>query len=233
MYWGCPNIEEFFDTRGMIVVDSVDGLIKKVNKLTDKSYEKMMKYVEENYNLAKEYARSFKDRVQEAITEHLPVIEIEDEVEDEKFLLSVGIVTLKEREEKLLRLVNKLREHATTDNMEKVELLINSDEGQKPVGQKRNEVLHRAKGRFICFIDDDDLVSDSYINTIVNLIRDNPKLDCIGFTGVFYNNDKPSMTFKHANMYRGNYKDSEGTQYRPANHLNPVRTDSAKQIGFP
>ena len=161
------------------------------------------------------------------------MIEIEDEVEDEKFLLSVGIVTLKEREEKLLRLVNKLREHATTDNMEKVELLINSDEGQKPVGQKRNEVLHRAKGRFICFIDDDDLVSDSYINTIVNLIRDNPKLDCIGFTGVFYNNDKPSMTFKHANMYRGNYKDSEGTQYRPANHLNPVRTDIAKQIGFP
>ena len=34
-------------------------------------------------------------------------------------------------------------------------------------------------------------------------------------------------------MYRGNYKDSEGTQYRPANHLNPVRTEIAKKIGFP
>ena len=31
IYWGCPNIEEFFDTRGMIIVNSVDDLIKKVN----------------------------------------------------------------------------------------------------------------------------------------------------------------------------------------------------------
>jgi len=233
VYWGCPNIEEFFDTRGMIIVNSVDDIIKKVNKLTPKYYEKKKKYVEENFKLAQEYARSFTDRVQEVIMKELPTVEESVEESQDNFLLTIGIVTLKEREEKLLRLINAMKQHTTPENMECVELLINSDEGQKAVGHKRNEVLQKARGKFVCFVDDDDLVSDHYINMIVSLIRENPKLDCIGFMGLFYNDGKPHMTFKHANMYRGNYKDSEGIQYRPANHLNPVKTDIAKQIGFP
>ena len=234
IYWGCPNIEEFFDTRGMIIVNSVDDLIKKVNKLTPETYKKKKKYVEENFELAKEYARSFTDRVKEQIFAELPTqVDIEDDEVVEKYSLSVGIVSIRERTEKLQRLIGHMKQHTSQEVMEKVEVLINVDDGAKPVGEKRNEILYKARGKFICFVDDDDLVSDSYLTRIVELIDNNPDLDCIGFTGMFYNNDKPQMKFKHANMYRGNYKDSEGIQYRPANHLNPIRTELAKQVGFP
>jgi len=234
IYWGCPNIDEFFDTRGMIIVDSVDDMINKINRLTEKSYKKKLKYVEENYALAHEYARPFSDRVRDAIMEKLPPpIEVETKVEESKYALSVGIVSLKKREDLLNRLLSRMKDKTPPEIMERVEVLINVDEGAKPVGQKRNEILSRATGKFICFIDDDDLVSENYLTTMVHAIDSTPKLDCIGFTGMFYNDDQPKMMFKHANMYRGNYKDSDGTQYRPANHLNPVRTEIAKKIGFP
>ena len=68
---------------------------------------------------------------------------------------------------------------------------------------------------------------------IVNCIEHKRQLDCIGFTGKYYIEGILRMTFKHANSYGGNYRDSAGIQYRPCNHLNPVRTSIARQIGFP
>ena len=49
---------------------------------------------------------------------------------------------------------------------------------------------------------------------------------------MYYINGKLVMLFKHANEYGGHYW-KEGIQYRPVNHLNPVRTELAQQIGFP
>ncbi len=50
IYWGCPNVEDWFDTRGFIVVDSVDEIIDACNKLDENTYKSMLPYVEENYN---------------------------------------------------------------------------------------------------------------------------------------------------------------------------------------
>jgi hypothetical protein len=49
IYWGAPDIDEFFDIRGMIVVENFDDFIEKINKIDETTYESMKPYIEKNY----------------------------------------------------------------------------------------------------------------------------------------------------------------------------------------
>jgi len=231
VYFGCKNISDYFDTRGMIIIESddVQELIKKVNKTTPETYDTMLPYIEENYKRATEYARSYAERIKEQID-----VAIENKNKSKK-LLSIGILTLEDEERKALlnRLLSFLSMHMSKENKSKIEIIVNSDNGDKSVGQKRNEILDRATGEYVCFIDDDDLVDEEYCDLIIKTIEENEDLDCIGFAGMYYVDENQTMIFKHANKYGGHYKDGFGIQHRPVNHLNPVRTEYAKQIRFP
>ena len=50
IYYGCPNIEEYFDLNGIIIINNTEECIDKVNKLKEEDYYKMLPYVEKNYN---------------------------------------------------------------------------------------------------------------------------------------------------------------------------------------
>jgi hypothetical protein len=60
LYWGCPNIEDFFDSRGIICFENENELIQIINSLTEKDYIDKQKYIEYNYNQAIYYAEYFK-----------------------------------------------------------------------------------------------------------------------------------------------------------------------------
>ena len=81
--------------------------------------------------------------------------------------LSILICTLKGRDEYLNRVLQVLEPQKTDD----VEILIESDERQMTIGQKRNKLLDRAIGDYICYVDDDDLVSVDYIEKILNFYQ--------------------------------------------------------------
>ena len=53
IYWGCPNIGEYFDERGIIRFETKEELVEIVNSLTPELYESMKPYIENNYNLVK------------------------------------------------------------------------------------------------------------------------------------------------------------------------------------
>lgn len=53
VYYGCPNIGDYFDIKGMIIVDNLDDCIEKVNKLTEEDYFKILPYVEKNFRIYK------------------------------------------------------------------------------------------------------------------------------------------------------------------------------------
>ena len=48
IYFGCPNINEYFDIRGIIVVNSVDEIISTVNNLTENDYTSKFEYMKYN-----------------------------------------------------------------------------------------------------------------------------------------------------------------------------------------
>lgn len=56
IYWGCPNIGDFFDIKGIIIVDTFEDIIKACNSLNPNSYESMRESIERNYETALKYA---------------------------------------------------------------------------------------------------------------------------------------------------------------------------------
>ncbi|MDY0313775.1 MAG: glycosyltransferase family 10 [Bacteroidales bacterium] len=71
IYVGAPNIDKFFNIKGMFIVEDVKHIIGLCNCLTENDYYRKLKYAEENYVLSQEYCRDFSERVYEAIMEHL------------------------------------------------------------------------------------------------------------------------------------------------------------------
>jgi len=59
IYWGCPNIEDFFNIDGMIFFESVEELSNIIENLDNFEYEKKFNILEENFQKAKQYASLF------------------------------------------------------------------------------------------------------------------------------------------------------------------------------
>jgi hypothetical protein len=55
IYYGCPNIGDWFDTRGFIIVNDLNEIVEACNNLTPETYEKMLPHIEENQRKSQEY----------------------------------------------------------------------------------------------------------------------------------------------------------------------------------
>jgi hypothetical protein len=55
IYWGCSNIGDFYNDKGIIQVKNADEIIKIINNLDPGYYDSILDVIEENYNKAFEY----------------------------------------------------------------------------------------------------------------------------------------------------------------------------------
>jgi len=53
IYYGCPNIGEFFNSDGIITFDNETQAIDICNSLTEDDYYKRVNAINENYKIAK------------------------------------------------------------------------------------------------------------------------------------------------------------------------------------
>jgi glycosyltransferase involved in cell wall biosynthesis len=111
-----------------------------------------------------------------------------------------------------------------------IELIIFTDYGEWTIGAKRNWLLHRAKGEYVCFIDSDDVVSADYIKLVMAGIDNG--VDCCSLTGEITDDGKNPRKFVHSMMFNSWYE-KNGVYRRPPNHLNTIKASIAKQIEFP
>ena len=56
IFWGCKNIEDFFNTKGMLIFNTPAELKNILDNLSIKTYEQMLPYVKENFETAKLYS---------------------------------------------------------------------------------------------------------------------------------------------------------------------------------
>lgn len=140
--------------------------------------------------------------------------------------LSILICSLASRADKLQRLMNVLQPQIN----EAVELLIKTDNGEIPIGKKRNLLLEEATGTYIAFVDDDDLVSEDYVKKILEAIESNP--DCCGIQGIITFQGQGARMFIHSLKYK-EWFEQNNIYYRCPNHLNPVKREIALQVKFP
>ena len=146
--------------------------------------------------------------------------------------LSILICTMPERSELFKTLQNKILHQIEKAKTSEVEILSN-DRLDITTGEKRNILLSEAKGEYLCFVDDDDDISDFYIEQLLNAINSNK--DCASLKGVItWDGENPEI-FEHSmkyKEYRSNIRYQEIAYERYPNHLNCIKSSIAKQISF-
>ena len=165
--------------------------------------------------------------------------------------LSILICSLGERKEQLEKLLDKLLGQGKNAGIDigfiiietykigasnksnwepkDVEIIVQTDSGQQSIASKRNDLLCRAKGDYVCYIDDDDDVPDYYISEILKAISTSP--DVVGIWGHFFINGIQKNNFYHSIKYDRWFEDANG-YYRCPEHRNPVKRDIARKVGF-
>lgn len=66
IYWGCPNINEYYDINGLITFNTSDEAISIINNLTLNDYFDRLEFIEKNYNRAfeyKDYIKTIKNKI--------------------------------------------------------------------------------------------------------------------------------------------------------------------------
>lgn len=112
-----------------------------------------------------------------------------------------------------------------------VEILFEEDAGQITIGEKRQKLLERAQGEYVCFIDDDDTVAANYVSLILRGLEDIEVTHC-SLRGKLRQAGKVERQFEHSTRYTAWETTPEGLYVRPPNHLNTIRRDLALEAGF-
>jgi glycosyltransferase involved in cell wall biosynthesis len=102
------------------------------------------------------------------------------------------------------------------------------------IGEKRNRMLQKANGEYVCFIDDDDTISRDYVKLIMGAISSG--CDCASLKGeITIDGGKPEI-FEHSLKYDEWKTNPEGWTIRYErypNHLNAIKSSIAKQFSYP
>jgi len=153
--------------------------------------------------------------------------------------LSILICSLESRKKLLDRLLLHLEIQQFLLPPDSVEFLIETDNGEKTTGEKRNILLDRARGEYVFFVDDDDLLAPNALELILKAVEANP--DAVGINLLMsWNGGKTERSFHFGQFNNQEWFQVDDpmrpgylTYFRGANHLNPIKKELAQQVRFP
>lgn len=143
--------------------------------------------------------------------------------------LSILIPSLSTRRAYLNRLLNVLSPQITLG----VECLVAIDAGDKGRGPKRNDLMRQASGKYVVFVDDDDLVTDDYVQQLMCGIEKD--VDVVSIRGKQFRDgilwrefmDRPDQRFNQVVV------DGVLTLTYGVMHLDAIKREIAIQFEFP
>ena len=143
---------------------------------------------------------------------------------------SVLIATIPGRETSLRTLITSIHEKTKRICPSlRVEICLGFDNRETSIGSKRQKLLTDAKGKYMSFIDDDDEITDAYVEDLWQTF-------VTGSHVMPIRGQIDQYTFVHSLSVK--LTDMMATMtlppvfQRPPNHLNPMLTDIAKWIPF-
>ena len=151
-------------------------------------------------------------------------------IQNNQVLLTVMILSIPSRIEKyLIPLMNKLQKQ--TENYPEVEILCLVDNKSMSIGEKRQAILNSARGKWVGFMDDDDDISDDYISSLIDSMKNNPA-DVITFNQHCTVNGHEFIV--NFSMNNPNERYMYGMTYvrRPPFHICYWKSEIAKQANF-
>jgi glycosyltransferase involved in cell wall biosynthesis len=107
-----------------------------------------------------------------------------------------------------------------------IEILYRIDDGQEACGAKRNALIARARGDYVCFVDDDDTLAPVYVQKLLEGISHSP--DCVVFDLIkTVDGGRPRRLKFDLDFSR------DTGNYFMVNHLMPIRRSIAQRVDFP
>lgn len=154
-------------------------------------------------------------------------------------ILSILIPTIPERGKIFTELFNEVHKQvaymATVHpTLGEIEVLVDDSkrflDGGLSIGKKREALVHRASGKYLCFLDDDESIAPNYVEVLVRLCQVNR--DICTFSSLakldnFWMVVDMSMIWPHNEQAR------PGGIHRKPWHICPVRSSIAKKHSFP
>lgn len=149
-------------------------------------------------------------------------------------ILSILVCSVTNRFNTFLpNIINKL--HNQAEQFDDVEIICLMDNKKMMLGDKRNEMVKLSCGKYVVFIDDDDDITDNYIEKLYLATQSN--VDIINFTvSVSLNGGeyKPCLYNMDYEADYNNTFDSEITSYhRLPNHIMCVKRELAVDTKYP
>lgn len=145
-------------------------------------------------------------------------------------ILSILIPTIENRKEKFDKLIEELFRQ-NDEVYSRVQIIGLCDNKEISIGSKRQRLLTMAQGDYVVFIDDDDMVSDDYIEEILEALKKKP--DFVGFNIECTFNGLSSVMADVSNIYNDWANDLNGFKFvRTPYHKTPIKRQIALKIGF-
>lgn len=142
--------------------------------------------------------------------------------------LSILIATVGQRDERFLELLEVLMPQVNSFRG-KIETVAYWNNGEEEIGGIRNDLVANAKGEYVSFIDDDDMVPEYYCEEIWGALLEKP--DYVGWKMQLYHDGQRMKPTFHSIRYRSWSEDDSG-YYRDVSHLNPIKRSIALQGSF-
>lgn len=118
----------------------------------------------------------------------------------------------------------------SNEDQDKVEIIVLTDNKKMMLGHKRNVMVEMAQGKYICFVDDDDRISDDYIKTLLDAITSDA--DVIAFQAEVSLNGEPSKRCYYSKDNKADFNKSNA-YYRIPNHICCVKKSVSLKSSFP
>lgn len=139
---------------------------------------------------------------------------------------SILILTMRERKLMLDRLLDCLAPQV--EKFPLIEVMVRTDNRKQSVAQQRQDMMEKAVGEYINFIDDDDMVAQNYVESIYPLLDG---VDYIGFPVKVFRDGNPYSVSYHSLKHR-DWKGFEYVSFRDISHLNPIKRELALKAKF-
>lgn len=144
-------------------------------------------------------------------------------------LLSILILSCPSRRKNQLQyILDKVETQIQQYTKAEIEVLVLYDNKKRSVGEKRNNLMNIANGKYICFLDDDDDIADDYISKICDSLLDNPEIDSLTF-GCKYTDIQTHQSF--ICKYSIHYKKEDAVIHNLMGHphICPIKKELAIQ----
>jgi glycosyltransferase involved in cell wall biosynthesis len=148
-------------------------------------------------------------------------------------LLTIMLPTTIDRRKTFYPLLEEIKKQITKNKYEDiVEVIIDEDNKEKSIGKKRQDLLEKARGKYVVGIDSDDWIAEDYLDCIITSLKENPSIDHVGFLeDCDIDGDKSISIFSIRNKFWAENQDGYD-HIRCANPKSVILREKALQVGY-